>query len=136
MLQIRAISPDMLDFYWGKIFPQVRDALKHSNDEQDPFHVYHSILDGSYILLVVLEGEKVLAHCTVSKTTLPNKSILNLITSGGSQRESWVKDILKVIETIGKGIGCSHVYICGRKGWAKVLKDYTPTYTIYTKELL
>jgi len=135
-MMVRAIEPSYLDFYWGNLHSQIKDAISYSGDEQSPFHVREKILSGRYILLVVVEGQNLLGHCTMSTTEHPNKKILNLVTVGGTRMKEWLKDILEVIETIGRELNCNAIYTCGRKGWERVLKDYTPKYVICSKELL
>lgn len=132
-IRIRAIEPSYLDFYWGKIFPQVKAALSYANGEQNPLDVYDAIKDNVYILFVVTEGEKVLGHWTVQKVTFPRKTILDLVTVGGTRLKEWVDEGLKMTEKVGKELGCTDMYTHGRKGWIKIFKDFTPKYYIYTK---
>lgn len=134
-IRIRAIEPSYLDFYWGRIFPQVRDALKYTNNEQSPFHIYTKIASGEYILLVVLDGEEVVSHVTLQKADLPNKKIIVVVTCGGDRMSEWLSDILEVIESIGKDQSCEAIHIIGRKGWAKALTEYKQQYVVCTKEI-
>jgi len=132
---IRAVEPSYLDFYWARIFPQIKDSLNNTGNEQNPLHVYDKIKNKNYILLVVMEGRGVLAHVTLEKGEVPNKTFLNVVTCGGEKLKTWLGDILKVIEKIAKEMNCQSIYMAGRRGWEKVLTDYQPTFTVFTKEL-
>lgn len=133
---IRAIEPSYLDFYWGRIFPQVRDALKYSNNEQGEYHIWENILKGRYILMVAIEDGEVIGHCTMMPVDHPNKRILDLITVGGTRLNEWLDLILIEIYNVARDLKCSAVYTCGRKGWERILKDFKPQYVICIKEIL
>ena len=60
--------------------------------------------------------------------------ILCIVACGGRDRAEWLP-LLKLIEDYGGEKGCARVRIYGRKGWARVLRDYAVTRLILEKEL-
>lgn len=63
-----------------------------------------------------------------------NGKIANLVAFAGTDRAKWI-DLLGTIEDWARCEDCVSIELIGRKGWARVLRDYKVTQYVLTKRL-
>jgi hypothetical protein len=135
---ISAIKPEMLDMMWYKLAPLVEKAIEHSNDELNIVDIYDRLMAREMLLLVVTEGDAIMAAITLETRTFPSgKKVMNITTAGGSDMHLWVDKVLDIAEVLAVEQKCSDVYIIGRKGWERKLKTngYAVAHTVLTKKV-
>ena len=95
--------------------------------------VEDDVRDGLALLwLMVGDGIK---GAGVTQIALTEKSkVCTIIACGGDDMRSWLP-VIKTIENYARDEGCDAVRILGRKGWARVLKNYTTPAVILERRL-
>lgn len=63
----------------------------------------------------------------------PRKRMLHVFIAGGDLEQ--VLDFVPSMEAWGRAAGCTEMTLAGRRGWARVLKDWKPVHTVLAKEL-
>lgn len=61
--------------------------------------------------------------------------MLEIVALSGHGAREWIGSFFEKVEAWGKSVGCAKVIFTGRKGWAKLLKDYQVTRVTCEKEL-
>lgn len=64
----------------------------------------------------------------------PTMKICRIWLAGGEIKEL-VGEMLPSVEAWAKSKGCDRIQILGRKGWVRVLKDYSEPYSVLEKEI-
>jgi len=85
-------------------------------------------------LWIATEGGEVLAAMVTQYIPYPRKKVLRVISIGGGDMDKWFP-FYPELEAFAQGLGCSHLEAWGRKGWGKILKGWTNSYHIFTKEI-
>jgi hypothetical protein len=65
----------------------------------------------------------------------PKGKTLEIVAAVGKNGDANFQDTIETVEEYAKSLDCKHIYIDGRKGWAKALPDYTVSSIILTKTL-
>lgn len=128
----------MIPLLWHTVSHMIQMAIEHSNGEMDLGEVLDRLLKNEMILLTVSEEDNIIAALTVEKRDFPSgKSILNITTAGGADLDLWVDEIDKVTNELAKEHGCSEIYIVGRPGWMRKLKNigYERIHTVVSKKV-
>lgn len=137
-ISIAAVKPIMLDLVWPIVSPLIEKAIHHSNGELSVDTIKEQVLSGALLLLTVADGDGVIAALTLEKRNFPTgKTIVNIVTAGGSNMDIWMDKVLEAIEKVTEEMGCDELYIVGRAGWQKALqkKGFTVSHTVLTKKL-
>ena len=135
---ISAITPKMIPLVWHSVSHMIQMAIEHSNDELDLCDIKERLENNDMLLLTVSEGDNIVAALTVEKRDFASgKSILNITTAGGADLHLWMNEIDRVTEDLAKEHGCSEIYIVGRPGWMRMLKDigYGKIHTVVSKKI-
>ena len=137
-LIVSAITPSMIPLVWVTVSPMIEKAIEHSNGELCINEILERLIKKEMILLTVSVESEIIAALTIEKREFPSgKSILNVTTAGGSDLNIWLGKINEVIDELAIEHGCSEIYIIGRAGWIKALKDigYGKIHTVVSKKL-
>lgn len=134
---ISVINPENLAEAWVHVRPYIMSALEFEHGTLTEGKVFSNILENKYILLVVIEDDKIIAAQTMQIIDEPGQRICNLVTTGGIGLEFWQDELLEAIEAIAKKNYCDCVQTRGRPGWLKKLKGngYEPLYFIARKSI-
>ncbi len=94
-----------------------------------------SVLAGTALLWVAVEDAKALRAAAVTELQVTEwgKSC-TIVACGGHGMREWLP-LISGLEKYARAEGCKVVRIVGRKGWARMLKDYSATRIILEKEL-
>lgn len=67
----------------------------------------------------------------------PRFKSLQICWCAGDGMKEWLDDLLEVLETYGREMGCSEVEAYGRRGWVRAVahRDYEETMTVVRKRL-
>ena len=135
---VSAITPKMIPVVWHMVSPMIEMAIEHSNGELDLDHMYKRLLDSEMVLLTISEGDRIVASLTVEKRDFPSgKRIMNITTAGGADLHLWMADLDGIMDQLAIEHGCSEIYIVGRPGWLRLLKDigYERIHTVVSKKV-
>lgn len=140
VIDIVPVEPKFLDIVW----PQVRELLDQANavanGEINDEVMLEKISEGRWILLAVVENKsEVIAAVTLDiQYTFPSgKKILAIGSAGGTKMDLWLDEMYSVVKTYAGHFGAEELYINGREGWGRVLKDkgFRKVYSTFVKEL-
>jgi len=135
---ISAITPKMIPLVWHTVSHMVEMAIEHSNGELYLDDIYKRLLDNEMLLLTVSEGDRIIASLTVEKRDFPSgKRIMNVTTAGGADLHIWMESVNRAIDDLAKEHECSEIYIIGRPGWMRMLKNigYEKIHTVVSKKI-
>lgn len=137
-LIVSAITPKMIPLIWDNVSHMVQMAIDHSNGELDLSEIYERLIEKEMIMLTVSIGSKISAALTIEKRSFASgKNILNVTTAGGSDLADWLDTVSPLIDQLAVEHGCSEIYIVGRAGWIRTLKDsgYSKIHTVVSKKV-
>jgi len=123
-LTIGAIRPEMIKIIWPVVVGMIKLAIEESNEEISIDNIYHRLIDKDMILVTVAEDGEVIAAMTLERIVFnTGKTVLHLCTIGGDGYKKWWPLIDKVIDELAAEHDCEEIYIIGRPGWKRLLKD-------------
>lgn len=137
-LVVAAIPQNMLKIIWPKVSHMIQVAIDHSNGELTLDSMYERIENAEMLLLTVNEGDRVVATLTIDKRDFESgKKTLNVVTAGGSDMHIWINEVDRVLNELAKEHGCEDIYIIGREGWVRTLKQigYEKIHTTLSKKV-
>ena len=118
---------------WPKVCDLIYVAMKRGAVSSfKPVH--DSVLAGAALLWLAWDGSKVHAAAVTELHKTEWRKVCVIVGCGGTDMKLWLH-LLDGIEAFARAEGCDAMRIIGRKGWARVLKDYRVTRVILEKEL-
>ncbi len=97
-------------------------------------HIAADLYSGDADLWIVwTDGEVCAAVVTRMEHYARSKSLLVQLCGGRGMNDWW--PLIDEIERHARRIGCRHVEVQGRRGWARVLPGYTELRTVIAKEV-
>lgn len=84
------------------------------------------------------ELRKIIAVVTFEMTSFDSgMKILTIQCAGGERMDEWIPQIDAISLSMAHRHGCQKVYIVGRKGWERKLRDigYEHAHTVLSKEV-
>lgn len=113
---------------WPTIREMLTEANNYSNGEVTEELMLANLLVGAWMLVIIKEEEDIIAACTCDINTFASgKKVLLVGTIGGDKLGDWLPDLHDHLTDIATMLGVSSIYINGRPGWEKVLKEYNFT---------
>jgi hypothetical protein len=88
---------------------------------------------GAILWVAFVEGRPTAAAVTQIDTTERSK-VCTILACGGEHIENWI-GFLPIIEGYARQFGCDCVRLMGRKGWARILKNYRTDKVILERRL-
>lgn len=137
-ITVSVANPKSIPMLWPLVSPQIEMAIEHSNKELTLESIYERLESTEMILLTVMEEGNVMAVLTLEKNHYPSGKItLNVTTTGGADMHLWLDKALGLCESIADQQGCDEIYIIGRAGWSRVLKDkgFDTVHTVLSKKV-
>lgn len=123
MVEIVAISPDLLDEVWSEVEPFVQDALDRAGGEELTSDVFSAIKTGRYVLLAAVD-KSICGIVTLEILTYPRRRKIGIVHAAGKDGLSYLPKFWEVIKQIAIEQQADAVTWQGRKGWDKVMKDH------------
>lgn len=130
--ELFCVDPRRTDDFWPHVRHHIEAALKRGGLGR--FEDLESdVLTGDALLWIVWSREILCAAVTQVIVTDAGK-VCMIQACGGKDHRRWV-GLLPGIEKYAKDMGCVCTRIMGRKGWARVLKDYAETKIVLERQL-
>lgn len=121
---ISACPVTMIDVVWPKVLPHLLRPIDRSHGDCTVFETKKKLLSGNHLLILVSEGEKIIAAGTVEIRILDTgmkNLFINLL--GGDRIDEWMDRFLEVTKAIARDYGCAELRcVSARKGWIKKLQ--------------
>jgi hypothetical protein len=114
---------------WAKARPLIKRALKYSGGTHTPEDVFDAITSGGAQLWCGA------ASVIVTQIVVyPRLKACRIWLAGGDMAEL-TETMLPDVEAWAKAKGCKRMQVVGRKGWARVLRDYREPSVVLEKEI-
>lgn len=139
MIHIQFPSPELSLQHWGELYKFIGLGVDHSNGEMNESTVRDQVSNGDLLVAVVYDDESMVAVvCFELIVFNTNKRVLNIQLAGGNSLSEWFEKMDEVATAIAKSRDCSEVYIVGRAGWQRKLKQlgYKTAHTVLHREVL
>lgn len=92
------------------------------------------VISGRALLWIGWDGSEIVAAVVTQINETDADKVCVIVACGGFGMRDWLP-LLDRLEAYARDDGCGLMRIFGRKGWARVLKDYRPTRVIMDKRL-
>jgi hypothetical protein len=132
-VELICVDPKRVHEIWPHVAELIHGAVKRTNLSHT-LDIDDDILHGHGLLWLACDGPKIIAAMTTSLVRTDSDKVCILTACGGSAMADWLPLRTK-IEAYAKAEGCSRVRIYGRKGWARVLKDYQVEQVVLERRL-
>src|SRR6187551_2208994 len=119
MTQAICVDPQMVGRVWFRVRGLIAAALARGSGDTKIEEIEKDLASGLMLLWLGVDG---IESISAGITQLTD-GVCTLVAYGG-RREDYARDE-----------GCKKVRVLGRKGWARVLKDYSQPYIILEREL-
>ncbi len=130
----RVVSLDEIELHRQVIKKYLHKVLLKATEVTEE-SVMESIFKGnSQLWLVKCNEEEVVGIVVTNPVTYPTTKRLLIHLLGGTEIQKWVHNI-STIEDWAKSKGLEGIEIRGRKGWLKLLPDYSCKTVLMIKEL-
>ena len=135
---VSAAKKEMVPMLWPLVSGLLQKAINHSNGEMTPVDVLERMCAGSMLLVTITEGEKIVTALALEQRSFSSgKKVLNLTLAGGEDLHKWMHQLDEITQNLAKDYGCDEIYIVGRAGWVRALRDigFNKIHTVVTKKV-
>jgi len=134
-LTFSAILPVHLPEIWATVSDLLRPAVDRSDGRWTIQALFHALYTGGQELWVGYDENKIVLALTTQRVTYPNCSMLAIQFLGGSGYDEWNDDLLAMIETHAKKVGCDGIEAVARFGFWPMFKrhQYVRSHVTYEK---
>ena len=132
-MSLVCIDPGEAHKTWPHIETLLERATKRSG-EVTLRELYEQILSGSALVWLAVSGGEIYGVAVTRLVIGPNGKYCELIACAGRRMSLWLP-LLAKIEEFARAEGCESVRLSGRRGWARVLKEYREPWTTLEKRL-
>jgi len=126
------IQPPRIDEFLPLARPFIERATARCGDWTAD-EIVQGLREGRMLLWFALcDGEAAGAAVTELVTTRSTGRMCNIILCGGTSLRRWAH-LKDAIEAYARAQGCTRVRLSGRRGWARVFRDYQQPYVTLEK---
>lgn len=137
-ITISLVAPDMVNLIWHSVGKFIQLAVDESNGELTADKIKERLINQEMALATIHDGDKVLSGVTFEMRTFDSgKRVLNICTAGGEAMDAWVPLVDNLADELAIKHGCEDVYIIGRAGWLRTLKQrgYGHVHTVISRKV-
>ena len=132
-VEVYCVPPDRNGAMWPYVEAMLTAAVKRTNLNHSS-DIEASLSSGTALLWVAWREEKLLGAMTTELVMTDTSKICVMSAIGGSDMDAWLP-MLPRLEGYAIDEGCDLIRAVGRKGWQRVLKDYTVSNIVLEKRL-
>lgn len=136
MIHIQFPTPDVAINHWDELSPLLQLGIDYSNGELNDEVVKSKVEKGEIIVAAVYDNENLIAALVYEMIYFDTgKKAVNIQLAGGERLDEWFHQASEIAEYIAKERGADDVYIIGRPGWQRKLKQlgYETVHTVLHK---
>jgi len=130
----RVVSLDEIELHRQVIKKYLHKVLVKATEVTEESVMENIFKGNSQLWLVKCNEEEVVGIVVTNSVTYPTTKRLLIHLLGGTEIQKWVHNI-STIEDWAKSKGLEGIEIRGRKGWLKLLPDYSCKTVLMIKEL-
>ncbi len=131
--ELICVSPERIHEVWPHVAHLIHSAVKRTNLSHT-LDIELEVLHGKGLLWLAWDGRTIKAAATTALIKTDAELVCVLTACGGEEMGLWIP-LLPMIEKYAKAEGCACMRIYGRRGWARVLPDYTVEHVILERTL-
>jgi hypothetical protein len=124
--------------YWNDIKIFIEKSLKYNSDELDCDDVLQLILIDKLITIAIFDSSNNINTVSLLEIiTYPKKKVLHIFLCSSTNGSENKNIFIDYIVNIAKQYGADSIYIDGRKGFVKQLKefDFKEVYTVLERKI-
>ena len=111
---------------WPRVYTFLAMALAHSHQhEWTADEIYQRINCGEFLLAVAIRDDEIIGAQVFDTGTNPKgQKYVAIVCSGGRDMAAWLPGMVALGKHLATLAGATSVVILGRRGWARVLRQY------------
>lgn len=126
-VKLVCVDPKLVHLIWPRVSNKINDAIAKGGG--DNFKgTEQNVLNGDALLWLAWDGVSVAAAAV---TEILKNGTCEIVAFAGKRCD----DLLSGIEDHARAEGCAKVRFTGRKGWARVLPEYSQPYIVLERML-
>jgi hypothetical protein len=131
------VDPQRADAIWPHVAPLIARALARGGVDDavaELARIARDVLSGAALLWLAWNGERILAAAVTELSHVNGVKTCTIVACGG---RGWPRfgALIAGLEDFARREGCTRMRICGRRGWARRLRDYALARVILEKKL-
>ncbi len=126
------VDPQQVQKVWPHVSPWIKSALERGDLGRFE-DVERDVLSGCALLWFAY-GDKVEAATVTQIGTTERSRVCTILACGGRDVSRWLH-LIASIEDYARNERCDCVRILGRRGWRRLLKNYTTTKVVLEKKI-
>lgn len=131
--RVICVDPKQVHLVWYEVSHWIKIAFERT--DAGLFEtVERKVLDGRALLWFWWNEPKIECAAVTELTRTENSKICEIIAVGGSGRRRW-PHLIQTIENYARSERCGAVQMLGRRGWARVFKNYKITNVLLERRL-
>lgn len=136
-MKVSAVPKETVRYIWKDVERVLKKSVDTATGKVNLIDVLHGILNDTYVLWVVFDGEEVIAAITTRIIQYPQRRSMALDWVGGSKMKEWQDMAIEKITDFAMLNNCQHLEGYGRKAWGRALKKhgFYPEYIAYRMEI-
>ena len=121
-----AVKTNDVRAMWPKVSHHFEKIIEDNPTYATLEYIYSSLLDGSYTLLCIVDGDSVRMAMVCEVVTCPTDShILMIPHLAGVDMPKWIDILVGTLYRLAESLDCAEVMISGgRMGWVKEMKKH------------
>ena len=136
-MKVSTVPKETVKYIWKDVERVLKRSVDTATGKVNLIDVLHGILNDTYVLWVVFDGEEVIAAITTRIIEYPQRRSMALDWVGGSRMKEWQDMAIQKITDFAVLNDCQHLEGYGRKAWGRALKKhgFYPEYIAYRMEI-
>jgi hypothetical protein len=131
--ELICIDPAHVHEFWPHVAPLIEAAMLRGAIT-DFAEVVAAVLAGRALVWIAWNGTAIKAAAVTQLSTVHGVRFCTIVACGGRDRREWLP-LIAGLERYAKSENCKSMRIFGRRGWERLLPDYTPARVLLQKEL-
>ncbi len=118
------VPRDHVPALWPVVENHLERAIERAGGRISGQTVMKSILDGTHLLWIISDGDKISAAMVTRIAEYPLKKMLVVESLGGSELKHWLPVAFNALKGYAKDMSLSGIEMYGRSGWTRALAPY------------
>ena len=131
--QLVCVDPARVATIWPHVAPLIRRAIARGGMGEFGA-VERAVLSGGALVWLAWDGEEILAAAVTELELVGGTKFCTIVACGGRGLPRFA-GLIAGLERFARAEGCARMRICGRKGWGRVLREYSVQRVIMERRL-
>jgi hypothetical protein len=127
------VDPARVREVWPQVAPLIAVAMRRGG-LGELADIARSLAGGAALLWLAWDGERIIAAAVTELALINGEKLCTILACGGAGFTRF-GHLIGGLEHYARAERCVRMRICGRKGWARRLRDYAITRVIIEKRL-